>query len=144
MDCKCRNDSRLKIVCPKIQYCAYQKYWMCTACTLYSILLSDKVVTSLSMVPNCHHYHCQYIWNCCIALWSRCSDSNIQQKRLARKEIAVIVLIWLKRNFGRVSPKRIGEIVNFCRNNRTIEVFILKGDMFMRFFFKENVFEVCL
>ena len=26
MDYKCRNDSCLKIVCPKIQYRAYQKY----------------------------------------------------------------------------------------------------------------------
>ena len=39
MDNKCRNDSCFKIGCQKIQYCRYQQYWMCMACTLYGILL---------------------------------------------------------------------------------------------------------
>ena len=103
----------------------------------------DKVVTSLSMVPNCHYYHCKHNLNRCNTLQSSCSDPNIQQTGLAQKEMAVIVLIRLERDFRRVFPKRIGDIVNFCRNNQAIKVFTTKR-RYLYVFFKENVFEACL
>ena len=28
-----------KVMCPKIQYCGYQQYWMCKECTLHGTLL---------------------------------------------------------------------------------------------------------
>ena len=36
-------------------------------------------------------------------------------------------------------PKRIGEIVNVCRNNQAITVFTLKGDMLKCFFQRKCV-----
>ena len=53
--------------------------------------------------------------------------------------MAVVVLIWLKQDFCRVFPKKIGEIVNFCRNNQLISLFTLFGDMFMCFFQRKCV-----
>ena len=94
----------------------------------------DKLVPSLSMVANCHYYHCKYNLNRC---------NNIQQTGLAQKEMAVLVFIWLKQDFRRVFPKRIGEIVNFCRNNQAVKVFTSKR-RYLYVFFKENVFEACL
>ena len=62
------------------------------------------------MVPNCHHYHLKYNLNWCIAQLSGCSDSNIQQAGLARKDLPVVVLMTMAliamRDFHRVSSKK--------------------------------------
>ena len=69
MDYKCRNESRLKIVCPKIRYHIVRtRNIECAQHALCIAYCCDKVVTNLTMVPNFHHYHCKYIWNWCIAL----------------------------------------------------------------------------
>ena len=64
----------------------------------------------LPTVPNCHHYHLEYNLNWCIAQLSGCSDSNIQQAGLARKDLPVVVLITMAliamRDFHRVSSKK--------------------------------------
>ena len=96
------------------------------------------------MVPNCHLYH---NFNRCIAQLSSCSGSNVQQLRLAQKDLLVAVLITMAliamRDIHRVSSKRIGEIVNSCTNDLQIKAHTLKGDMFMNFL-RESVFEDCL
>ena len=40
LDHKCGYDTFLKIACPKNQYCGYQQYYVCVACTQNGILLS--------------------------------------------------------------------------------------------------------
>ena len=105
MDNKCKNDSSLKIV--------YQQYQMCMACDLRGNC-GDKIVPGLFMVPNCHYYHCKLNFNNCFAL-------SHSPNRVAKKDL-VVEWLWLQQSF----PKRIGEIVNSCRNSH-----ILKGEMFM-------------
>ena len=99
------------------------------------------------MVPNCHHYHLRYNLNQCIAQLSSCSDSNVQQTGLAQKELPVDCYnhnsFDCKRDFHKVSSKRIGEIVNSCIDDLEIEAHTLKGDMFMHFL-RESVFDACL
>ena len=99
------------------------------------------------MVPNCHHYHLRYNLNQCIAQLSSCSDSNVQQTGLARKDLPVDCYNRngsdCKRDFHTVSSKRIGEIVNSCIDDLEIEAHTLKGDMFMRCLI-ESVFDACL
>ena len=55
----------------------------CVWRALRMVYCCNKEVTGLSMVPNCHKNHslCQ-----CIAQLSSCSDSNVQQTRLAQKD----------------------------------------------------------
>ena len=78
----------------------------------------NKEVSGLSRVPNCHHYHNV---NRCAAQLTRCSDTDVQQTRLAQKDLQVVVLITMAliamRDFYRVSSKRIGEIVNWWSGN---------------------------
>ena len=102
-------------------------------------------MSGLSRVPNCHHYH---NLNRCIAQLSRCSDSDVQQAGLARKDLPVVVLITMAliaiRDFHRVSSKKkIGEIVNSCIDDLEIKAHTLKRDVFMHFL-RESVFEACL
>ena len=104
----------------------------------------DKLVPSLSMVPNFHYYHCKYILNRIITLQSSCSDSHIQQTGSTQKEMAVVDLICLKQDFHWVFPKRVLEIVHFCRNNQAIQAFTLKGDMFIWFFQRKCVWGLSL
>ena len=59
----------------------------------------DKLVPSLSMVPNFHYYHCKYILNRIITLQCSCNDSHIQQTGSTQKEMAVVDLIFLKQDF---------------------------------------------
>ena len=107
----------------------------------------NKEVPGLSMVQNCHHYHFRYNLYQCIAQLSSCSDSNVQQARLAQKDLPVVVLIIMvliaTGDFHGVSSKRIGEIVNSCTNEQEIKAHTLKTDMFMNFL-RESVFEACL
>ena len=95
----------------------------------------NKEVPGSSIVPNCHHYHLRYNLNQCIAQLSSCSDSKVQQSRLAQNDLPVVVLITMAliatRDFRRVSSKRIGEIVNFCVDDLEIKAHMLKGDTFM-------------
>ena len=97
----------------------------------------------MSRVPNCHHYHNV---NRCAAQLTRCSDTDVQQTRLAQKDLPVVVLITMAliamRDFHRASSKRIGEIINSCINDLEINTHA-KGDTFMHFL-RESVFEAYL
>ena len=99
------------------------------------------------MVPNCHHYHLRCNLYRCIAQLSSCSDSNVQQTRLAQKDLPVVVFIIMAliatRDFNGVSSKWIGEIVNSCIDDQEIKAHTLKRDMIMNFL-RESVFEACL
>ena len=101
----------------------------------------------LPTVPNCDHYHLEYNLNWCIAQLSGSSDSNIQQTRLAQKDLPVVVLITMAliamRDFHRVLSKKIEEIINSCIDDLEISAHTLKGDTFMHFL-GESVFEACL
>ena len=120
---------------------------VCVWRALRTVYCGNKEVPGWSMVPNCHHYHLRYNLNRCIAQLSSCSDSNIQQTRLAQKYLTVVALIITAliatRDFHGVSLQRIGEIVNFCTDDQEINARTLKGKMFTNFL-RESVFEACL
>ena len=136
-------------LCVKFQYRGYQQYRMRMACNLRGNC-GDKIVPGMSMMPNCHYYHCKLNFNNCFAL-------SHSPNRVAKKDLVVewlwlqqvvewlwlqqvVEWLWLQQSF----PKRIGEIVNSCRNSQAIKVHILKGDMFMHFLKENMLFEACL
>ena len=120
-------------LCVKFQYCGYSQYPMRMACNLRGNF-GDKIVPGLYMIPNCHYYHCKLNFYNCFAL-------SHSPNRVAKKDL-VVEWLWLQQSF----PKRIGEIVNSCRNtgSQAIKVHILKGDMFMHFLKENMLFEACL
>ena len=85
----------------------------------------NKEVPGLFLVPNGHHYHLRYNLNQCIAQLSSCSDSSVQQTRLAQKCLPVVALITMVLiatwDFHRVLSKRIGEIFNSCIDDLEIK-----------------------
>ena len=99
------------------------------------------------MGPYCYHYHLRYNLNQCIVQLSSCSESNVQQTGLAKKDSLVVVLITMAlittRDFYRVSSKMIGEIVNSCIDDLETKAQTLKGDTHMHLL-KGSAFEACL
>ena len=119
----------------------------CVWYALCMVFCWNQEVPGLPLVPNCHNYHLRNNLNRCIAQLSSCSKSNIQQTRLAQRDIPLVVLITMALiatwDFHRVSSRRIGEIINSCINDLEINAHTLMGDMFTSFL-KESVFEACL
>ena len=82
------------------------------------------------------------IWHHRQTCGSDVCGSDVQQTRLAQKDLQVVVFITMA--LIAISDfRRLGEIINSCINNLEINAHTLKRDVFIHFI-RESVFEACL